>query len=281
MKKVAWLAIGLVCQFPLLGQTQNQAGILIQNSAGALISRCVEFEEEAITVEELLKRSGFKTITSTSAAGVDLCFLHEEGILLAEECYTDPHGYRWNMFQYDGASWLFTAEKISSVAVRQGDLVGFGYGPEGAVSLPPTSFDELCGFTSVAGVVIDHSDGSRKVFVVEFPGETLNGYQLLQRSGADLVTNEYSFGVAICAINGEGQPGDDCFGDPLGRFWNFNLLDQENNWSSSMVGAGDVIVRDGDVHGYLYGLWGTEQPPFDPNEIFTVPSAVPSWEFLY
>ncbi len=275
MKKSTWGWIGLWLIASVSVHAQNQAGILIQNSTGELISRCVEFQEESLTVQELLNRSGFKTVFSEN--GDSLCFLHDDGISDPVECANNPDESSWNFYTREQNTWEIQQD-LTSFQVTHGSLIGFDYGIGSETELPLATFSELCGITNHAGLVIDHSDGSRKTVVVEFPGETITGLQLLQKSGLDLVTVEFSFGTAICAIDGEGPPPEDCFNDPLGRFWNFNILDDENQWYSSPVGSGDSIVRDEDVHGYIFGEWGVVQPPITRSEIFGFQSAAILWE---
>ncbi len=149
-------------------------------------------------------------------------------------------------------------------------------------------FPAMAGAVNQAGLVVDHSDGVRVIKVIEFESETITGLELLQRSGLDLIISESFFGTAICAIDGEGQPADDCFGDPDGRFWNFNILNAGSQWEMSMVGASDTVVQDGDVHGYIYGAWGVTQPftlkeeLFDPIPLYqvTVTDCLQSWNDL-
>ncbi len=261
-----------------LAVANNQAGLVIKNSTGEVISRCVEFEEDVLTVEKLIKRSGFKQVLSQSSFGASICFLHDDGVGDAENCFNDPRGYFWNFMIHENGEWASASVGISTATAVNGSLFGFAYGAWGEVELPPLTFNDVCGFTSKAAVVIDHGDGRRVINVVEFPGETQNGLHLLQQSGLDLVIQQSSFGPAICSIDGEGQPADNCFGDPEGRFWNFSILDENDQWMVASVGVNEIVVRDGDVHGYRWGLWGEEQAPITRNEIFDNPTGIPFWQ---
>ena len=125
--------------------------------------------------------------------------------------------------------------------------------------------------------MIDHNDGMRRIEVVEFPGETITGWQLLHRSGIDVIHQVSSFGIAVCAIDGEGQPSDDCFGDPQGRYWGLNVLSEDNSWIAPPVGVADTVIRSMDVQGWFYASWGDLQSPVIRQEIWNGSTGVPFW----
>jgi hypothetical protein len=256
------------------GWASNKAGIVIKNSTDSVTTRCVEFEEDILTVEELLKRSGFALTTEDSTFGTLLDYLHDDGM---QDGSYSPDGEFWNFFLNDGADWISAEVGISDATVANGSLVGFGYGSWGAVVLPAKTFADVCEITSKAALVIDHNDGSRVVRVVEFFGESLSGMQLLQKSGLTVVTAEGSHGTEICAIDNEGQPAEDCNNDPQGRYWSLNLLNSDNEWQGSMKGSNSEIAENNTVHGYRFGYWGEAQTPITRSEIFELPSAVSIW----
>ncbi len=270
--KTAWLCVLSITLFAAAnGWAQNRAGILVQNSTGETISRCVEFEEPFLTVEELLKRSGFKQVTQGSQFGSFICYLHDDGVA---SCDLHPQGWFWNFFQHDGADWVSASVGISTATAENGSLVGFAFGGFNEVELPETSFSELC-VLNQAGLVINHFDGSRVVRVVDFYGETLTGFQLVEKSGFDLVSVQFSFGPAVCAIDGEGHPSDNCFGDfSVGDpSWLLYDLNANDEWQSSQVGVGDSIVYGGEVQGWLFGQFGETPPPITSQEVFEQSSA--------
>ncbi|MEW6238453.1 MAG: hypothetical protein AB1656_23965 [Candidatus Omnitrophota bacterium] len=248
----------------------NKAGIVIQNSTGEIITRCVEFEEASLTLKELLQRSGFKMIVNTSDSGERLCFLHDDG---RSDCSMIPGGLAWRTYRRESNDWTLVSDDISTVITVPGSLIGFVCGPSGVAPTyekkpPALDFAAVCETVSKAALVIDHSDGERVIKIVEFPGETITGWQLLLKSGLQLVYAEYSFGAAVCTIDGEGQSAGECFNDPFGRYWDLNILDDDDVWSASFVGASDVIVRNHDVNGWLFGTWGATQFPIRRNELF-------------
>jgi hypothetical protein len=267
---VLWLCLCL----PALALAANKAGIVIQNSTGEIITRCVEFEEESLPVDELLLRSGFALALKQYDFGKMLCFLHDEG---AQDCTFHPLGWFWNFFQHDGQDWIISDVGISDAVATDGSLVGFAFGEWGVAIPPPLQYSDVCETLSTAALVIDHSDGTRIIKKVEFYGETITGVQLLEKSGFNIILYDAGFGMAVCAIDNEGQNADNCFGDPKGRYWGINLL-IGNSWEASMVGASDLIVYHQDVHGYLFGTWGTVQPPIQKNELFPAHSRIQIWQ---
>ena len=257
---------------------RGRAGILVQNSTGESISRCIEFEEAFLTVEELLKRSGFKQVTQESQFGSYVCFLHDDGVA---NCGAHPDGWFWNFFVHDGGEWVSAPVGISTATAENGSIFGFVFGAWGEVAVPASSFDDLC-FENQAGLVINHLDGARTIRVVDFYGETLTGFQLIQQSGLDLVAAHYSFGPAVCAIDGEGHPSGNCFGDfSVGDpSWALHNLNANDEWVSSAVGVGDSIVFGGDVQGWLFGQFSDTPQPITHEEVFNSQSSVAGWSLL-
>ncbi|MGC9328281.1 MAG: hypothetical protein ACP5I1_11650, partial [Candidatus Hinthialibacter sp.] len=132
MKLKLGLALGL-CLGSLTGWSANKAGVVIQNSTGEVITRCVEFEDESITVEELLVQSGFTLIREETAWGAQLYYLHDDGVPAGE---SHPQGWFWNFFLQENGQWISAPVGISSATAADGSLFGFGFGAWGEVELP-------------------------------------------------------------------------------------------------------------------------------------------------
>ncbi|HID24016.1 MAG TPA: hypothetical protein EYP14_16665, partial [Planctomycetaceae bacterium] len=63
-----------------------------------------------------------------------------------------------------------------------------------------------------AGLIVVHGDGRVVTRCVPFDEETLTGADLLARSGLSVTFAAYGgLGQAVCAIDGEGCPAEDCF----------------------------------------------------------------------
>jgi hypothetical protein len=119
-----------------------------------------------------------------------------------------------------------------------------------------------------AGLVIVHGDGSMVTQCIAFAEEAISGAELLARSKLDLSMEASGMGATICRIDGEGCdfPAETCFCQCQGSpciYWSYWRL-TEGEWRYSNIGAGNAVVRDGDVDGWRWGQ-GTvdkaESPP--------------------
>lgn len=127
-----------------------------------------------------------------------------------------------------------------------------GEGPVGAPN------DEL----NTADIVVDLGDGRTIVRRVAFPEATISGLQALQRSGLNLTTADFSFGTAVCAIEGVGCPATNCFCNAT-TFWGYQFWDGDD-WQGYMVGASASTISDGAVEGWAWGRGGSGPPPITP-----------------
>lgn len=114
--------------------------------------------------------------------------------------------------------------------------------------------------TSGAGLVVRHGDGRVVYRYVQFSESSISGLELLRRSGLSVVTAPYpGLGEAVCAIDGEGCPAEDCFCKSYGSpsfYWNYYIGDS-GQWRRSSLGAASRRVSDGDVDGWSW----TSGPP--------------------
>ncbi len=118
---------------------------------------------------------------------------------------------------------------------------------------------------SGAGLVVRHGDGRIVFRYVEFNEPSITGLDLLKRSGLSLVTAPYpGLGEAVCAIDGEGCPAEDCFCKSYGSpsfYWNYYYIGSSGQWVRSPLGAANRLVKDGDVDGWSW----TSGPPGLPS----------------
>jgi hypothetical protein len=112
------------------------------------------------------------------------------------------------------------------------------------------------------GVVIRWSDGTEHTEIVSIPAAG-TGLDALLATSVDVVTYDAGFGIAVCSIEGEGCPGDNCFCD-MEHFWGYwNLI--EGSWMSSMIGASAHVPADGDVDGWAWtGFDASYNPTVEP-----------------
>jgi hypothetical protein len=123
------------------------------------------------------------------------------------------------------------------------------------------------------GLVVTHGDGSTTTRCISFSEPDISGYDVLQRSGLDVVVAQSGgVGAAICAIEGEGCGATDCFCQCQGNpciYWTYWHLNQ-GTWIYSSLGASSHRVRNGDVEGWRWG--GGDPPPVIPfDQICTAP----------
>ncbi|MGQ9612169.1 hypothetical protein [Chloroflexus sp.] len=108
-----------------------------------------------------------------------------------------------------------------------------------------------------AGVVVRFGDGEVVTACVEFSEPTISGLDLLERSGLPVISQQSSIGAAVCKIGREGcdYPATGCFcARDQGRavYWAFYRR-EAGAWRYSSLGASNVVVSDGDLHGWAWG----------------------------
>lgn len=108
-----------------------------------------------------------------------------------------------------------------------------------------------------AGLVVEFGDGSLFTACIDFEGENISGYDLLARSGLSLETAfDPSQGVAVCKIEADGCPADDCFCQ-MPEYWSYWNLGG-GGWIYAGSGASTNRLSNGDVDGWS---WGAGNPP--------------------
>lgn len=103
------------------------------------------------------------------------------------------------------------------------------------------------------GLVLSPAEGDETALIVSLTDtEEANALDVLNASGLPLALATTDFGPAICAILEVGQPAEDCFGDPEGRYWAFFFLTDANEWEAAPVGVDGYLVQDGQVLGFAW-----------------------------
>jgi hypothetical protein len=121
-----------------------------------------------------------------------------------------------------------------------------------------------------AGLVIRHGDGTLIYAYVEFEGETINGEELLARSGLAFTVAPFGgFGAGICAIDNEGCPADDCwcasYSSPA-YYWHYFAWNGDG-WGKLPHGASSRELRDGDIDGWSWTAGDAGLPAVSIDEI--------------
>ncbi len=119
------------------------------------------------------------------------------------------------------------------------------------------------GGTNRAGLIVIHGDGRVLTRCVTFTEERISGVALLQRSGLAVDANTGPMGSAVCTINLEGCPVNDCFcqckNNPC-TYWNYFHRNADGSWAYSGMGAATWTVGNGDIDGWVWGD-GSVSPP--------------------
>ena len=110
-------------------------------------------------------------------------------------------------------------------------------------------------------LAVQFGDGNTVTRCVAFAEPEISGYDLLVRSGMEIVGSYYpGTGAGICSINGEGCGAADCYCECRGStclYWSYWHL-VGGDWTYSHVGASEHRARDGDVEGWR---WSDGEPP--------------------
>lgn len=117
--------------------------------------------------------------------------------------------------------------------------------------------------TRTATEIIQFDDIDVAAREITFDTKKISGLDALKLSGFKVVTTVTQFGTAVCAINGVGQPADNCFGDPDGKFWAYSYWDG-STWQSYSVGADSSSIGSNAIEGWRWGVYLAPQKPAPP-----------------
>jgi hypothetical protein len=122
----------------------HRVGLVVEHGDGGVVSRCVGFSASTITALAVLQASGIENATeSYGALGSAVCQIDNEPARYTS-CLP-PSGSYWVLFiAHAGGSWSTSPQGASSVAVSNGDDVGFRYDPQGGADPPPASPAGTC-----------------------------------------------------------------------------------------------------------------------------------------
>ncbi len=119
-------------------------------------------------------------------------------------------------------------------------------------------------------VVVDFGDGRIETRCIGFSEESISGFEALSRTGLPVETDFQTGGAAICRVDGQGCPSEDCFCSCRGggdcNYWSYWHL-RNGAWNYSPAGSGIYPLHDGEVDGWVWGLGSVTQaspPPVIP-----------------
>jgi hypothetical protein len=117
-----------------------------------------------------------------------------------------------------------------------------------------------------AALVVTHADGSTVSRCVAFTTDTITGQQLLDDSGISWSGQSFSFGEAVCAVDGEPAGYSECLSKD--NYWATYTAGSDGTWQLAMVGISDLELRDGDAEGFRYvPTTGTAPEPGSPDGV--------------
>ncbi len=124
-----------------------------------------------------------------------------------------------------------------------------------------------------AGLVVQHGDGTLIYVYVPFEEDSISGEELLTRSALAIEVDVFGgLGLAVCSLNGEGCPSDDCFcqsySDPA-TFWHYYTW-TESGWTENPFGASVRVLSDGDIDGWSWNAGSNSLPSVSIDEIATL-----------
>ena len=115
-----------------------------------------------------------------------------------------------------------------------------------------------------ARVVVESSPTSVLQKCVGFSSPTVSATALLSDAHVNLGTQKYSFGVAICQVNGVPAHYSQCL--PSGKpYWALFVSHDGAAWTNPSVGVSDIAIGPGDSLGLRYDSpTGNPAPPPAP-----------------
>ncbi len=119
------------------------------------------------------------------------------------------------------------------------------------------------GETKEVALVITYSTGATHTEIVTVPADATTA-EVLENADIPVGIADYGFGPAVCNINADGCPTDDCFCDAA-HFWAYYHL-AGDAWQSAAGGVGDYTPGDRSVEGLAWSGFDanfnpTVQPP--------------------
>ena len=119
------------------------------------------------------------------------------------------------------------------------------------------------GETKEVALVITYSSGATHTEIVTVPADATTA-DVLANAEIPVGMEDFGFGPAVCNINADGCPIDDCFCDSA-HYWAFYHL-VGDAWQSAAGGVGDYTPGDRSVEGFAWSGFDdnfnpTVQPP--------------------
>ncbi len=132
---------------PVLAQGgENQAGLVIVQSDGRVVTRCVSFSDPQISGLALLERSGLAFSSDAGPVGARVCSINGDGCPASDcwcQCKGVPCAY-WNYYARNpDGSWAYAGIGAAMRQLGNGDVDGWVWG-DGSILPPVMSFEAIC-----------------------------------------------------------------------------------------------------------------------------------------
>lgn len=142
---------GLVSLVPAAAQRPNGGGLVIRHGDGTLVEIYVQFDEDSISGEELLNRSGLDVSEAPfGGLGAGVCSISGEGCP-SDNCYCKSYSnpaYYWRYYALQGGGWQEQPRGPSSRTLRDGDVDGWSW-TAGDANLPDVTIDDIAAANGV------------------------------------------------------------------------------------------------------------------------------------
>lgn len=125
----------------------NQAGLIVDYGDGSTSWVWVPFEEEELSIFEVLERSKIDLVTvGFGGLGEGVCQIGPTGCSIDDcrkrMCQTTSSSPFWRVMVLDGDTWRMAASGVSGTKVGDGDIVALSWS-SATPDLPVLSIDEL------------------------------------------------------------------------------------------------------------------------------------------
>lgn len=137
--------------------------------------------------------------------------------------------------------------------------IGLALLAAGLFSSRPAAAQDAVHDPATGDVVVQFDDNSSVIRAITFT-PPISGMTALTLSGLDVEIAHFSWGAAVCSIQGVGCPATDCFCNST-SYWGYSYWDG-SAWQPWPVGAGDsVITQTGAIEGWRWGAFGDPMTP--------------------
>ena len=112
----------------------HKAYLVVTHLDGKSVQRCVGFDADQLSGEDLMKQSGVEFQSQTFSFGKGLCQVDNEPAQFSE-CFPKDQPY-WSLFIATGTVWTPAQTGYTAVNLKPGEALGWRYTPATASPAP-------------------------------------------------------------------------------------------------------------------------------------------------